>query len=75
MQDILGKLSSGEATPPFGSVEEGVRVLVLCGRDDPEAGGAPSFDQVYQQLNEQRVAMRANRYLRDLRRDAVVDYR
>jgi peptidyl-prolyl cis-trans isomerase SurA len=27
------------------------------------------------QLEEQRVNMRAQRYLRDLRRDAVVDYR
>jgi peptidyl-prolyl cis-trans isomerase SurA len=52
-----------------------VRVLVLCGRDDPEATGAPSFEQVYARLEEERVNRRAQRYLRDLRRDAVVDYR
>ncbi len=75
LQDLLLKLQVGEATPPFGSKEEGVRVLVLCGRDDPRDAGAPSFDQIMAQLEEERVNKRAQRYLRDLRRDAVVDYR
>lgn len=75
LQEILLRLSIGQATTPFGSLEDGVRVLVLCGRDDPVAGEGPSFDQVYAQLSEQRVNRRAQRYLRDLRRDAVVDYR
>ena len=75
LQNMLLKLNIGQATTPFGSFEEGVRVLVLCGRDDPQASGGPSFDQVYAQLNEDRVNRRARRYLRDLRRDAVVDYR
>jgi peptidyl-prolyl cis-trans isomerase SurA len=75
LQQMLLKLNIGEATTPFGTVEEGVRVLVLCGRDDPEAANGPSFDQVYARLEEERVNRRAQRYLRDLRRDAVVDYR
>jgi len=75
LQATLLKLSIGQSTPPFGSFEEGVRVLVLCGRDDQEVTSEPSFQQVYAQLEEQRVNMRARRYLRDLRRDAVVDYR
>jgi peptidyl-prolyl cis-trans isomerase SurA len=72
---MLLQLSIGQATTPFGSFESGVRVLVLCGRDDPETANGPSFDQVYAQLSEDRVNRRARRYLRDLRRDAVVDYR
>ena len=44
-------------------------------RDDPAPVNALSYDQVYNQLSEERVNMRARRYLRDLRRDAVVDYR
>jgi peptidyl-prolyl cis-trans isomerase SurA len=75
LQDMLLKLQIGEATPPFGSQEEGVRVLVLCGRDDAQSAGAPSFDQIMAQVEEERVNKRAQRYLRDLRRDAVVDYR
>lgn len=75
LQDMLLALSIGQATTPFGSVEDGVRVLVLCGRDDPDTSSGPSRDQVFAQLSEQRVNRRAQRYLRDLRRDAVVDYR
>ncbi len=75
LQDMLLKLQIGQSTPPFGSQAEGVRVLVLCGRDDPQTAGGPSFDQIMAQLEEERVNRRAQRYLRDLRRDAVVDYR
>lgn len=74
LQDLVEDLQVGEATPPFGSIADGIRVLVLCGRDEGSAN-MPSFDQVYAQLNEQRVSMRARRYLRDLRRDAIIDYR
>jgi len=75
LQDMLLKLSVGQSTPPFGSQAEGVRVLVLCGRDEAVASGGPSFDQIMAQMEETRVNQRAQRYLRDLRRDAVVDYR
>ncbi len=75
LQTALLGMSVGQATAPFGSIEEGVSVLVLCGRDDRNTVNEPSFQQVYAQLEEQRVNMRARRYLRDLRRDAVVDYR
>ena len=75
LQTMLLNLSIGQSTTPFGSFEEGVRVLVLCGRDDPDPSSGPSFDQVFAQMSEARVNSRARRYLRDLRRDAVVDYR
>ncbi|HJQ16218.1 MAG TPA: peptidylprolyl isomerase [Allosphingosinicella sp.] len=75
LQQMLLGMSIGQATQPFGSLEEGVRILVLCGRDDPEQASGPSFDQVYAQLEEDRINARARRYLRDLRRDAVVEYR
>jgi peptidyl-prolyl cis-trans isomerase SurA len=48
---------------------------VLCGRDDPSPVNEVSFEQVHDRLAENRVNLRAQRYLRDLRRDAVVDYR
>jgi peptidyl-prolyl cis-trans isomerase SurA len=75
LQEALLQLSVGQATAPFGTLQEGVRTLVLCGRDDPAQTSGPSYDQVYAQLSEERVNRRAQRYLRDLRRDAVVDYR
>ena len=74
LQSILLDLQVGQSTPPFGSVEEGIRVLVLCGRDDPVETGQPDFTQIQGQMEEERVNKRARTYLRDLRRDAVIDY-
>ncbi len=74
LQDMILQMQVGQATRPFGSIDEGVRVLVLCGRDEIDPS-APSFDQVYAQLNEERINLRSRRYLRDLRRDAVIDFR
>nr|WP_267380663.1 MULTISPECIES: peptidylprolyl isomerase [unclassified Sphingomonas] len=75
LQEILLKMQIGQSTPPFGSPEEGVRALVLCGRDDPKSGTLPRADQVQDQLQEARVNLRAQQKLRDLRRDAVIEYR
>lgn len=75
LQQMITTLQVGQATQPFGSLKDGVRSLVLCGRDDPEATEGPSFDQIYAQMEEEKVNRRARRYLRDLRRDAVIEYR
>ena len=75
LQQMMLPMQVGQATRPFGSLEEGVRILVICGRDEENADNAPSADQVFAQLTEERVNMRARRYLRDLRRDAVIDFR
>jgi peptidyl-prolyl cis-trans isomerase SurA len=74
LQPLLAELQIGQTTPPFGSVEDGVSVLMLCGRDDPQAAGTPSFDDLMAQLEDDRVNKRAQRYLRDLRNDAVIEY-
>jgi peptidyl-prolyl cis-trans isomerase SurA len=75
LQEIVLQMQIGQATPPFGSPEEGVRVLVLCGRDDARTASLPSPDQIQQGLEQERVNLRAQRMLRDLRRDAIVEYR
>ncbi len=75
LQNMMTDLQVGQSTPPFGSLQDGVRALVLCGRDDPRSAEGPSFDEIYAQIEEERVNRRARRYLRDLRRDAVIEYR
>lgn len=75
LQQIILPLQIGQVTQPFGTVEDGVRVLVVCGRDDPPAQGLPSIDQIQDQVADQRTNLRAQRMLRDLRRDALVEYR
>lgn len=74
LQEMMLPMQVGQATRPFGSLEEGVRVLVICGRDEVDPS-MPTYEQVLAQMNEDRVNMRARRYLRDLRRDAVIDFR
>jgi peptidyl-prolyl cis-trans isomerase SurA len=74
LQETMLKLSVGETTPPFGSIEDGVRVLMLCGRDDPKVESGPNFEQLQSQMEDDRVNKRAQTYLRDLRRDAVIEY-
>ena len=74
LQRLMLPMQVGQATQPFGSLNEGVRVLVMCGRDEIDQS-APTYDDVYQQINEERTNSRARRYLADLRRDAVIDFR
>ncbi|WP_374406103.1 peptidylprolyl isomerase [Pelagerythrobacter sp.] len=72
-QTVLG-LQVGQSTPPFGSMEDGVRVLLLCGRDDPPGATGVDFDQIMNQIEDDRIGKRAQRYLRDLRNDAYIEY-
>lgn len=74
LQQIVIGLQIGQTTPPFGSLTEGVRVLMLCGRDDPKEAAGPNFDAIMNQLEEERIDKRAQRYLRDLRNDAYIEY-
>jgi len=74
LQGMILGLQIGQTTPAFGSPEEGVRVLMLCGRDDPKQAGAPTFASIERQIEEERINKRAQRYLRDLRNDAYIEY-
>lgn len=74
LQNVVLQLQVGQTTPPFGSVEDGIRVLMLCGRDDAQAESGPDFDQLMGQIEDERVNKRAQRYLRDLRNDAYIVY-
>ncbi len=75
LQEILLQMQVGQATPPFGSPEVGVRALVLCGRDDPQGGQLPDPNQLKSGLENDRVNRVAQRMLRDLRRDALIEYK
>ncbi len=78
LQAIVLSLQTGQTTPIFTSRNEdggqGVRFFVLCGRDDPADASQPNFEQIQSKMEEDRVNKRQLTYLRDLRRDAVIDY-
>lgn len=74
LQTTLMNMQIGQTTQPFGAASEGISVLVLCGRDMPQTATAPDLEKIEQRLLEEKVNKRAQRYLRDLRRDAVIEY-
>src|SRR3546814_9557540 len=44
LQATLVNLQVGQTTQPFGAANEGVSVLVLCGRDMPQTATAPNLE-------------------------------
>ncbi|MGL4314160.1 MAG: peptidylprolyl isomerase [Sphingomonas sp.] len=75
LQEMMSKLQVGESSPPFGTPTDGVRSLVLCGRSDPQDGQLPGMEQMRNQMEQQALNLRAEHKLRDLRRDAIIEYR
>lgn len=63
----------GEASEPV-RTETGIRVFMVCDREQPEAPD-PDRRAIENSIGQARLSMLARRYLRDLRRDAVVDIR
>jgi len=73
LRPLLAELETGHPSQPAVS-STGVQIFFICERSDPEVK-IPTFDEVLGQLEQQRLAMMARRYLRDLRRDAIVEYK
>ncbi|RYD29754.1 MAG: hypothetical protein EOP87_17765 [Verrucomicrobiaceae bacterium] len=63
IQNLLLPLQIGQVTRPFGSIEDSVSVLVLCGRDEPTMANVPSEEQLKDTISEQRTNVRAQRML------------
>lgn len=74
LQGELLSLSLGQITRPFPAGDSSISVLMLCGRDDPQVASTPDFDKVLADLEDERINKRAQAFLRDLRRDAIVTY-
>jgi peptidyl-prolyl cis-trans isomerase SurA len=74
LQQVMLGMSVGQSTPPYGSLEDGVRVFVLCGRNQPQVVAQKSFDTIMQEIEDERIEKRAQLYMRSLRRDAIIDY-
>lgn len=73
IRDAIDNLAVGEASEPL-RMDEGIRILMVCGRTAP-AAVAPSRDAIRERLGRQQLEMMARRYLRDLRRDAIIETR
>lgn len=74
LQQVMLGLNVGQSTPPYGSLEDGVRVFVLCGRDAPKQAKEQTPEEVRTIIEDERAEKRAQLYMRSLRRDAIIEY-
>lgn len=72
-RDVSGTLDIGVMGEPILS-SQGVHMVMVCDRKSMESN-LPPRDVVEARLNQEALSLRARRYLRDLRRDAVVEFR
>ncbi|WP_262691734.1 peptidylprolyl isomerase [Kordiimonas aestuarii] len=73
IRNVVQDAKVGKASDVM-TMDDGMRVLFVCSRTEPTVQ-EPNFDAIYDQMEQQRLSMMGRRYLRDLRRDAIVDYR
>ena len=71
--DVVGALRVGEVSAPI-LRQSGMHLLIVCERDEPVIN-IPDAGQIRASIVNNRLALMARRYLRDLRRDAVIEYR
>lgn len=72
-REAILTLAVGDASQPV-RTENGIHVLMVCEREQPDAI-EPNRRGIENSIGQARLSMLARRYLRDLRRDAVVDVR
>ncbi len=73
VKNAVRSLEVGQASEPVRTGAE-FRVLVVCGKKVAEVR-EPTPAEIEDFLSNQRLSMMARRYLRDLRRDAIIDYK
>ncbi|MBL6762025.1 MAG: peptidylprolyl isomerase [PS1 clade bacterium] len=69
----VANLEAGEVAAPH-AADDVTNVYIVCDRKD-DLGIEISRDQIADNIFSQRISVMARRHLRDLRRDAVVEYR
>jgi peptidyl-prolyl cis-trans isomerase SurA len=73
LAETVAALDVGGVTEPQ-RIDEGFQVLAVCARNEI-AGRTQATEEVRSELGSERAQLLARRYLRDLRSDAVIEYR
>ena len=73
LRDILDKTEVGHLTPPE-QMAEGVQMFAVCSKKESKAD-APGIKQIRDEMFEKKFGARAKRYLADLRRSAMIEYK
>jgi peptidyl-prolyl cis-trans isomerase SurA len=73
LRDILDKTDLGHLTPPE-QTDEGVQMFALCDKRETKAD-TPGKKEVRDELFQQKFGVQAKRYLAELRRAAMIEYK
>jgi peptidyl-prolyl cis-trans isomerase SurA len=72
-RDILDKTDVGHLTPPE-QTSEGIQVFALCGKKETKSD-TPGKKEMRDEITQQRFGAQAKRYLAELRRAAMIEYK
>lgn len=72
-RSAIASLEVGGVSPPIRTAA-GVHLLIVCDRSEP-ASATADRDAIRNEILNRKLNLRARAYLRDLRRDSIVDYR
>jgi peptidyl-prolyl cis-trans isomerase SurA len=73
LRDILDRTDIGHLTPPE-QTAEGIQMFAVCSKKESKTD-SPALKQVREQMFEQKFGAQAKRYLADLRRQAMIEYK
>jgi peptidyl-prolyl cis-trans isomerase SurA len=73
LRDILDKTDTGHLTPPE-QTAEGIQMFALCGKKENKTD-TPGRKEVREELGLQKFGAQAKRYLAELRRGAMIEYK
>jgi peptidyl-prolyl cis-trans isomerase SurA len=72
-RDILDKTDVGHLSPPE-QTAEGIQMFALCGKKETQSD-TPGKKQVRDEISQQKFGAQAKRYLAELRRAAMIEYK
>lgn len=73
LRDILDKTDVGHLTPPE-QTEEGIQMFALCTKKETKSD-TPGMKEVRDEMFQKKFGAKAKRYLAELRRQAMIEYK
>jgi peptidyl-prolyl cis-trans isomerase SurA len=73
LRDIVEKLPVGGVSEPYAS-REGIRLFMLCERVE-KPGPLADAEETKRRLQQQKLELEAQKYMRNLRREASIEVR
>jgi peptidyl-prolyl cis-trans isomerase SurA len=73
LRTILDNVEVGHLTPPE-QTTEGIQMFAVCSKKESKTD-APGLKEVRDKMFEKKFGTKANRYLADLRRQAMIEYK